>query len=356
MIGSKAASLPSNVMEAQLCTFCHCLVSRQKAARNEFELTKLNTGHENMVHRSLHDAAEIAISLRHPARQLCVAGAVLVLAALRWRGMPAEALSAAPVLERGSACRRCAGFTHSRRHIAAIIALVMLNDVKAYYQQAVGAVHACGSARRLQCARLGVRTHAVYAVETLLPSDLDEHALKQRYKQLAAQMHPDTCKTDDAVERFQALSEEYQTRLREKRQAQKNQSLGAAWVVLLAAAAFLWGTSNEPLMPALLVGGGTGILLVIQQQDEAKPLRFIAAAKPKPLGAGAEDSKWDKVGDALEDVTITGMSIFAALINTVADAAVQATRKRTAPPTPEAEQKAAGGDDMDPTGAKKTEE
>ena len=85
-----------------------------------------------------------------------------------------------------------------------------------------------------------------------LPADADERTLKQRFRTLSRQLHPDLNKDDaEAQEQFVALSIEYKRLLDECRSQQQRSELEASWLQLGgigAAAALLF--SATPLVPA----------------------------------------------------------------------------------------------------------
>ena len=100
--------------------------------------------------------------------------------------------------------------------------------------------------------------------DLLLPKGLDEAALKRKFKKLAAIMHPDVNEnSEDAVARFQELTEEYAQRRQECRDAQAREELEVAWLRLggMAAAATLVFNAN-PVVPATVLATVKGIDVV----------------------------------------------------------------------------------------------
>uniref|UniRef100_A0A7S4F0T3 J domain-containing protein n=1 Tax=Chrysotila carterae TaxID=13221 RepID=A0A7S4F0T3_CHRCT len=119
-----------------------------------------------------------------------------------------------------------------------------------------------------------------------LPSNVDAATLKRHFKSLAAQLHPDVSGAHDAAERFAELRDEYVMRLEQQRLAARSESLGTAWAILLGTAAFLWGGTEDPLLPALLVAIGGMITASIESfsfRRLPQSLRFLVPAPPRQL-------------------------------------------------------------------------
>eukprot|EP00965_Chrysotila_dentata_P019007 633711-Pleurochrysis_carterae.AAC.4 len=80
-------------------------------------------------------------------------------------------------------------------------------------------------------------------------------SIKRRFKQLAAELHPDRSSPPDAAERFR-LPAQVKTR---------NQDLAGAWANLAAAATALWSAENDPMPPTMLIGVGVAITLAAER-------------------------------------------------------------------------------------------
>lgn len=136
-----------------------------------------------------------------------------------------------------------------------------------------------------------------------MPFGVDEETLKRRFRTLAARYHPDRNDAEDAVERFQALSKEYERRLRECRTAAQAKELEAQWITALAPIATIIGLANteaDPLfsvIAAAVLGGVTiatdgaiwsdlAIAQNRQQRARARPMLRSALARLLPDADG----------------------------------------------------------------------
>jgi len=120
-----------------------------------------------------------------------------------------------------------------------------------------------------------------------LPTNADPQTLKRRYKQLATKLHPDV-KGGDA-DKFVQLSAEY-TRL--KAAARKNaervqaNTAGGLSAMLMLSAAALYGTSQDPIMPTVLMGLSGWLAVILAEAERENPQRMFAAVKLRlPQGA-----------------------------------------------------------------------
>jgi hypothetical protein len=97
-----------------------------------------------------------------------------------------------------------------------------------------------------------------------LSSAKDEASLRRKFRVLAAKYHPDSNDTEGAVERFQALSAEYDRRLRECRSAGQRADLQAQWLNALAPFVAVAGVSTvgeDPVFAALATAVLAGVSL-----------------------------------------------------------------------------------------------
>jgi hypothetical protein len=99
--------------------------------------------------------------------------------------------------------------------------------------------------------------------EWQLSTATDEASLRRKFRVLAAKCHPDSSDAEDAVERFQALSAEYERRLRECRSAGQRAQLQAQWLNAFGPFLAVTGMTivgSDPIFAALaaaVLGGMT---------------------------------------------------------------------------------------------------
>ena len=116
--------------------------------------------------------------------------------------------------------------------------------------------------------------------------EMDEDALRKRFKKLAAELHPDRLGSDapeEAVARFQELSEEYARLLEECRSEKQRTLLQNAWMSVGGLAALASLAFENPALTALIVST-LATWVSSDDTDESAVLRRISALAEKSAG------------------------------------------------------------------------
>lgn len=115
-----------------------------------------------------------------------------------------------------------------------------------------------------------------------LPKNVDKKTLKRRFKELAIELHPDVSGGDaDAAAKFAQLSAEYHRRLSESRRGAQASAVGGVSAMTVFVASALYGTTQDPFMPIVLLGAAAslGSVFVNASGKGSGPPKQLAAEK-----------------------------------------------------------------------------
>jgi hypothetical protein len=115
-----------------------------------------------------------------------------------------------------------------------------------------------------------------------LPRNVDEKTLKRAFKQLAFELHPDMRGGDaDAAAKFAQLSADYHRLLSESRQGAQASAVGGLWAMTVLAVSALYGTTQDPVMPIVLIGAAASLGSVLSNASGKRsgPPKQLAAQK-----------------------------------------------------------------------------
>eukprot|EP00967_Tisochrysis_lutea_P142106 scaffold262083_cov26-Tisochrysis_lutea.AAC.2 len=111
-----------------------------------------------------------------------------------------------------------------------------------------------------------------------LPANADEKTLKKAFKQLAIELHPDISGGDaEAAAKFAEISAEYSRLLKQARKDQSFHSPNRVLAMVALAAAALYGTTEDPVLPVVLFAAGSWISTILT--EERKPPRQLTMAR-----------------------------------------------------------------------------
>ena len=151
-------------------------------------------------------------------------------------------------------------------HAAAAI-VVPYHIVSTGHQQRLGVV-------RMQQVASDESSNSVAGIgsETVwFAPDANEAELKRRFRELAAELHPDRYGTDapeDAVDRFQELSDEYRRLLSQCRSQEETDELRRAWMRVGGIAGAIATVVSEPALAATAAGALGSIMILSLVVDE----------------------------------------------------------------------------------------
>lgn len=115
-----------------------------------------------------------------------------------------------------------------------------------------------------------------------LPKNVDKKTLKRRFKELAIELHPDVSGGDaDAAAKFAQLSTEYHRLLSESQRGAQASAVGGMSAMTVFVASALYGTTQDPFMPIVLLGAAAslGSVLVNASGKGSGPPKQLAAEK-----------------------------------------------------------------------------
>ena len=127
------------------------------------------------------------------------------------------------------------------------------------------------------------------------PPDADEATLKKRFKELAVDMHPDRMGSDapeDAVERFQTLSEEYNRLLDECQTQDQRETLRAGWKAMGGLMTIIAVGSTEPALAVAMVGSLGSVALLSALADTLVPSALPSSSAVKALQPEGADGEY----------------------------------------------------------------
>lgn len=170
-----------------------------------------------------------------------------------------------------------------------------------------------------------------------LPADVDEKALKKRFKELASVMHPDVNPgSQDANAAFQEMTAEYSRLQAQCRTAKQRQELEDAWLSLggMAAATTLLFSTAVPITAAA-VAAVSGLNKAGDYLSERSPARYAAMAKAAyeayvPIERSAIEAEREASERAAQEEAALVASLRRAAVAAALQAEAAEEEKRTA--------------------------